>query len=614
MNGGGVGDLVFQFDYMARQFSVMRSLFIFWLTAFVIIGCKESEKILPKAGTSEQLNDLFDRYYEDKLKLFPLEATSIGDKRYNDLLPVDFTDSYRIKLSEFYERYLTELSNFNRDSLSGKDQLNYDVFAYETKLHKRSLSFTDNYTPFNQFYALPISMGQMGSGGGDQPFKTIKDYDDWRKRSFAFKAWTDSAIVYFGKGFNAQYVLPKSLVIKMIPQMKDLVSAEITKSIFYRPVLNMPAAFSDSIKKRIAAEYIKMIRETLEPCYKKLANFLEQTYLPKARTTSGVGSLPGGNDYYVFRVENETTTTKTPAGIYKTGLEEVARIRRLMDSVKTLTGFAGDLNSFFEYMRKDKKFMPFKTSKEILDAFEKIYQTLKPHVATMFKRIPRTSFEIRQTEAFREASASAEYFAGSADGSRPGIFYIPIIDPTTYNITGGMESLFLHEAIPGHHYQISLQQEDTTLPKFRRYDGNNAYVEGWALYCESLGKELGLYTDPYQYMGALGDEMHRAVRLVVDVAIHTKGMSREDAIKYMMNNEAISEQAATAEIERYMAIPGQALSYKIGALKIQELRDRYKKQLGSRFKLADFHDEILRMGAVPLTILEAKMDAWAARQ
>ncbi|MGZ8516017.1 MAG: DUF885 domain-containing protein, partial [Chitinophagaceae bacterium] len=217
----------------------------------------------------------------------------------------------------------------------------------------------------------------------------------------------------------------------------------------------------------------------------------------------------------------------------------------------------------------------------------------------------------RQTEAYRAESASAEYFQGSPDGTRPGIFYVPIIDATTFNSTGGMESLFLHEAIPGHHYQISLQQEDTSLPKFRRYGGNNAYVEGWALYCESLGKELGLYTDPYQYMGALGDEMHRAIRLVVDVAIHTKGMTREQAIKYMMNNEAISEQGATAEIERYMVIPGQALGYKIGALKINELRNKYGKQLGSEFNLAAFHDQILKDGSLPLSVLETKMNAWA---
>jgi uncharacterized protein (DUF885 family) len=237
---------------------------------------------------------------------------------------------------------------------------------------------------------------------------------------------------------------------------------------------------------------------------------------------------------------------------------------------------------------------------------------MQPQLATMFHHVPRTGFEIRQTEAFRAASASAEYIQGSGDGKRPGIFYVPILDATTFNTTSGMESLFLHEAIPGHHYQISLQQEDSLLPAFRRFGGNNAYVEGWALYCESLGKELGLYTDPYQYMGALGDEIHRAIRLVVDVAIHTKGMTREEAIKYMMDNEAISLEGATAEIERYMAIPGQALGYKIGALKIRELRNKYEAELKDKFHLADFHDEILKDGAMPLEVLEKKMDAWAA--
>lgn len=258
--------------------------------------------------------------------------------------------------------------------------------------------------------------------------------------------------------------------------------------------------------------------------------------------------------------------------------------------------------------------MPYKTPKDVLDAFENIHQRMQPNLKKEFTHVPKTPFEIRQTEAFRAASASAEYNQGSADGSRPGIFYVPILDATKFNTTSGMESLFLHEAIPGHHYQISLTQENTSLPKFRRFGGDNAYVEGWALYCESLGKELGLFTDPYQHMGALGDEIHRAIRLVVDVAIHTKGMTREQAIKYMMDNEPISEQGATAEIERYMAMPGQALGYKIGALKIRELRTKYEKQLGSKFNIAEFHNQILKDGSMPLSVLETKMDAWAAKQ
>jgi uncharacterized protein (DUF885 family) len=350
------------------------------------------------------------------------------------------------------------------------------------------------------------------------------------------------------------------------------------------------------------------------PTYNKLGDYLQTQYLPHTRSTSGFSAMPGGAAMYRYLVKQQTTTNKTPEEIYQLGLSEVARIRGKMDSIKNSVGFKGDLKAFFEYMKNDPKFMPYKTPQQVLAAFENIHQRMEPNLKKMFNHVPKTPFEIRQTEAFRAASASAEYNSGSADGSRPGIFYVPILDAKTFNITSGMESLFLHEAIPGHHYQISLTQENTSLPKFRRFGGDNAYVEGWALYCESLGKELGLYTDPYQYMGALGDEMHRAVRLVVDVAIHTKNMTREQAIKYMMDNEAISEQGATAEIERYMAIAGQALGYKIGALKIRELRTRYEKQLGSKFNLAEFHDQVLKDGSMPLAVFEKKMDSWAATQ
>ena len=287
------------------------------------------------------------------------------------------------------------------------------------------------------------------------------------------------------------------------------------------------------------------------------------------------------------------------------------RIRTEIEKTKQAVGFQGDLKAFFEHMRTDKKFMPYHTPAEVLAAFETIHKKMEPALKTMFGRVPKTPFEIRQTEAFRAASASAEYFQGSEDGTRPGIFYVPILDATKFNTTSGMESLFLHEAIPGHHYQVSLQQENSQLPKFRRFGGNSAYAEGWALYTESLGKELGLYTDPYQYMGALGDEIHRAIRLVVDAGMHSKNMTREEAIKYMMDNEPISEQGAVAEIERYMAIPAQALSYKIGALKIREIRERLSNELGPKFKLSNFHDEILKDGNMPLDVMESKMNRWA---
>ncbi len=594
----------------------MRKITIALFVICTAFGCKLNSEA-EGGGTglpNKELAKLFTAYHEDELRLNPIAATYEGDKRFNNLLPIDFTNSYRDTIKNTLSKYKTRLESFDRKNLNEEDKLSYDIFNYNIKIALEGLAFNDNQIPFTQFTGLTLTLGQLGSGEGAQPFKTVKDYNNWLQRATAFSAWADSAVVYFKQGLGNNYVLPSSLVQKIIPQMQSMVVADATKSLFYGPVTKMPTTFSAEDKKQITADYIKLINEQLVPAYKKLGTFLQTEYLPKARATSGYSSLPNGSAQYAFLVKQNTTTNKTPEEIYTLGLSEVKRIRGLMDSVKQAVGFKGDLPAFFEFMKSDKQFMPYKTPSDVLAAFNKIHTTMEPQLKKMFVNIPKTKFEIRQTEAFRAASASAEYNQGSADGSRPGIFYVPILDATKFNTTSGMESLFLHEAIPGHHYQISLQQEDTLLPKFRRFGGQNAYVEGWALYCESLGKELGLYTDPYQYVGALGDEIHRAIRLVVDVAIHTKGMSREEAIKYMMDNEAISEQGATAEIERYMAIPGQALGYKIGALKIRELRTKYEKQLGAKFNISKFHDEVLKHGSMPLNLLATKMEEWATKQ
>jgi uncharacterized protein (DUF885 family) len=589
----------------------MRQFFLFSCLFIQLAACKLMPKEQPVAENNKDFPRFLNDYYEGRMKLSPLEATQNGDNGYNAFLPADFTDNYRDTLKIFYTRFQDGIRKFDRAGLTENDRLSYDILTWELGTRLEGLNYHSNYIPFNQFSAVPLILGQLGSGDGFQPFHTIKDHEDWIQRAKAFSSWADSAIVYFRKGITANFVLPKSLVLKIIPQMQAMVTDQPEKSLFYGPVSKLKDNPDTTAVKRLREEYIHLIKEEIVPSYKKLADFLQQEYLPKARTSSGVGALPDGAAYYAYLVKDQTTTQLAPEQIYQTGLKEVTRIRGIMDSLKNVVGFKGDLPAFFSYMNTDKRFMPYKTPGEVLAAFEKIHQTMQPNLQKMFDHTPKTGFEIRQTEAFRAASASAEYNQGSADGKRPGIFYVPILDATQFNTTSGMESLFLHEAIPGHHYQISLQQEDTLLPAFRRFGGNNAYVEGWALYCESLGRELGLYTDPYQYMGALGDEIHRAIRLVVDVAIHTKGMTREEAIKYMTDNEAISEAGATAEIERYMAIPGQALGYKIGALKIRGLRNKYQQELKDKFRLAAFHDEILKDGAMPLDVLEKKMDAWA---
>ena len=590
--------------------------FLFW-AMLAVVACKQNttEPSSTTSASTTQANaslaSLLDQYYEERMSYYPQEATQNGDNRFNDQLPNDISADFRGKVRAFYQKYQSEIQKIDRNSLNSNDQASYDIFTYEMKMNLEALTYDAAWQiPFQQFWGLPITMGQSGGGESVQPFKTVKDYDDWLKRITAFATWSDTAIANFKTGMATGNVLPKALVTKMIPQCRDLVTKDVAKSVFWGPINKMPKDFSADDRKRLTEAYTNAITQTINPTFTKLANFLQTEYLPKARTTSGINALPNGDKYYNYLIRYWTTAQMTPDQIYALGEKEVARIRTEMDSIKTSVGFKGNLKAFFEYMKTDPKFFPFKTAENVLDSFRNIQKVIDPNLKKMFGRTPKTPFEIRQTEAFREASASAEYIQGTADGKRPGIFYTPIPNPPKFNSTSGMQSLFLHEAIPGHHYQISLQQENEALPKFRRFLWYGAYGEGWALYTESLGKELGLYTDPYQHMGALGDEIHRAIRLVVDTGIHTGKMTREQAIKYMMDNEAISEEGATAEIERYMAIPGQALSYKIGALKIRELRNRSQQKMGDKFSLAAFHDKLLVDGVQPLDVLETKMNNW----
>jgi uncharacterized protein (DUF885 family) len=596
---------------------------IIWLLLIIFTLSCNSNKHSQETSGNPELTATFESYYNERMELFPMEATYNGNTNYNHLLPATFTNSYIDKLTLFYKKYKQALGKFEPVSLNDNDKKSLDVLNYELDMYLRGLNLNlvwssfsseNRYIPFDQFNGLPLILGQMGSGTGLQPFKTVKDYDNWLKRAAAFSVWSDSAIVAFKKGIAINYVLPKAVVIKMIPQLMVLISEDATKSLFYGPVTGMPSSFSEADKNRLTSSFVEVINKQIVPAYKKLAVFLQTEYLPKARTTTGINALQGGDELYVYLVKYWTTTQKTPDEIYKTGLLEVKRIREEMELTKNQVGFRGSLDSFFTFMKTDQQFMPYKTAEEILTAFRNIQATIDPNLKKMFTLVPKTKFEIRQTEAFRAASASAEYYPGLPDGSRAGIFYVPIIDATTFNTTSGMESLFLHEAIPGHHYQMSIQSENTALPSFRRYIWYGAYGEGYALYCESLGKELGLYTNPYQYMGALGEEMHRAIRLVVDVAMHTGKMTREEAIKYMMENEAISNEGAVAEIERYMVYTGQALSYKTGELKIRELRNKYSQQLGAKFNLASFHNTFLQDGCMPLDLIESSMNEWAKKQ
>jgi uncharacterized protein (DUF885 family) len=570
---------------------------------------------------NKDLNKIFNEYYQERLALFPILATYTGSPLYNDLLQNDGSLEYINKLHAFYLKYLQELSVYNPSNLSYADWISCRILRRSLEMESEAQSYHPEYMPVNQFTSLPPNrteplptmMALLGSGTGAQPFKSVKDYENWLKRITMFTPWVDTAIGNFNKGIAAGIVLPKALVVKMIPQLENLAQEDTSRNLFFGPVRNFPADFTEEQRKKLSASFYLAITTELIPAYKKLAAYIKNDYLPHARISSGYNDLPNGPMMYKFYVRYFTTTNKSPEEIYQVGLKQVALIRAEMERIKIQTGFKGTLTEFFTYLETDPQFTPFKNPEEVLDAYRAIYKKIEPNLPLLFGVKPKTAFEIRQTESFRSASAAAQYFAGSLDGTRPGIFYVPIVDAGKY-YSFSMEDLFMHESIPGHHYQVSLQREDTTLPFFRRTFNVSSFTEGWGLYAETLGRQLGCYTDPYQYFGSLQNQIHRAIRLVVDVALHTGKMNREEAIQYMLENEPVSEQEATAEIERYMAWPGQALSYKIGELTIESLRDKSMAELGTKFSLRNFHDAILRGGCMQLDIFEDNMNHWIQTQ
>ncbi|MBB4080709.1 uncharacterized protein (DUF885 family) [Lewinella aquimaris] len=588
----------------------MRLLPLLLLLLLFACGSDEPE-VTPSESPDPSFTKLLDEYQEARLQLNPLEATFMGDDRYNDRLPNMLSQEYKEESRAFYQDYLARLRKINRNRLTPTEQVTYDVLEWDLNIALQGADFTEELLPLDQFSGPHLMIGQLASGASAQPFRTVEDYENWLLRVEDFATMMDTARVNLERGAARGYLLPRSLTEKLLPQLENLSAEPVEDHLFYGPVGMMGDSISTAERDRLTDEYKRMIGQRIIPLFTDLTTYVRNDYLPQSRETSGIDGIPNGEAYYKYLIKLYTTTDMTADEIHELGLSEVARLRSEMERVKTEVGYTGDLQSFFDHVRSRQELMPFSQPEEVIENFNAIYERMKPQLAQLFNKVPKTEFEVRRTEAFREASASAEYNPGSLDGTRPGIFYVPIPDVATYN-TFSDEDLFLHEAIPGHHYQISLQQENEELPAFRRNLWYSAYGEGWALYCESLGEELGLYEDPYQYFGMLSAEMHRAIRLVVDTGIHSKGWSRERAIQYSLENEAESEASIISEIERYMAIPGQALSYKVGQLKIRELRARAEEQLGNDFDIKAFHDLVLEGGCLPLAVLERKVDEWIA--
>lgn len=591
--------------------------------ATVLAGCGKSEApTSPAASTAPavdatqlaaQLDAMYAEFWEESLKLNPIQATFIGDARYNDHLPNFLSADFRAQSHAFAQRWLERAQAIDPAPLTGQARLSWDIFVRDLTMELEGERFPNWMLPISQMNSIAAFAVQLGSGTGAQPFKTVADYDNWNKRADDVVTILDQAIANMREGVAAGVVQPKALMQKVLPQLDAIIKDKPEDTDFWGPIKRMPEDFSEAERTRLTGEYRTMIGERLIPAYRRLRDYIANEYLPACRDSVSRAALPDGEAWYAFNARSQTTTELSPAQIHQIGLDEVARIQGQMRQVMQEVGFKGELADFFKFVKTDKRF-EFDSEQALLDSYNALRARVEAGVPNLFSLLPKAPFEIRPVEPFRAASAAGgQYFPPSADGTRPGIFYV-----NTYDLPSRKkwdeESLFLHEAIPGHHFQIALQQELTDLPAFRRFGGETAFAEGWGLYAESLGKELGVYTDPYQYFGRLQAELWRAIRLVVDTGLHSKGWTREQVIAYMLDNSAAGETEAVSEAERYIAWPGQALAYKIGELKLQELRKRASAALGDRFDIREFHAQVLKDGSLPLAVLEAKIDRWIAAQ
>lgn len=564
-------------------------------------------------ATPEKMNQLYADYWEDYLRENPIAATYNGDQRYNNRFGAITSAENRAQSRALAEKYLARSAEFDPAPLPPEDRISYDLLRYRLQEVLDGLRFPSDQVPVDQFSGLHLTLAQLGSGTSAQPFQTVQDYDNWLQRAAGYAPAVDAAIADMRTGIAQGIVMPKALIRRVLPQLENVGTDDLAKSTYMQPVRKFPASFSAADQARLSDAYAKLVREQLAPANRKLLAFMRDTYLPAGRDTAGIGALPGGQQWYAFLARRSTTTALTPAEIHDIGLREVARIRAQFEQARQRVGFKGNLREFFDYINTAPE-LRFKTRDEIQASYEALRPRVEAKVGLLFASVPKAPFEIRPVESYREVSAApASYQRGSVDGTRPGIFYYNAYKPET-RTRFTTNAFFLHEAIPGHHFERSLAQETTGLPAFRRFGSSIAFSEGWGLYSEMLGQEIGMYDDPWQWVGRLTAEVWRGVRLVVDTGIHAKGWTREQAIAYFKDNVPQDEVTAVQEVERYIAIPGQALSYKIGELKLRELRARAEQALGERFDLRAFHNEVLSHGSVPLDVLDAAVNRWIAAQ
>jgi uncharacterized protein (DUF885 family) len=564
---------------------------------------------------SQRLQRLFRESDEASLRRNPLQGMFRGDYRYAAHLGDVGSDAYYAAEKAAAEQDLAALAAIDRGALNATDRIAYDVFEYQRRddlrdLQPDMLALTavrplNHFTGFHTFY--PV----FASGRGAAPFRNVEDYDNNLTRHREFAAVMDRVIARFRQGLASGVVETKLTVRNVIQQLDTQLADAPEASPYFGPIGTFPDTIPEAERVRLRTAYAEVIRDRIFPAYRRLRDFLQNDYLPHAREGVGLTHMRGGDLLYRRLVQQNTTLPLTADEVHEIGLREVARNRAEMEAIRTRVGFSGTLAQFLEHLRTDPQFAA-PNRDAMREGYYAIGRRVDQRIGELFSTLPRARLEIREVEGFRERNASTgSYQGGTPDGSRPGVFYYNAFDLPSRR-THGMEALYLHEGAPGHHFQISLANENEALPAFMRFGGNTAYVEGWGLYAETLWDELGMETDPYQRFGGLNADQYRAIRLVVDTGLHAKGWTREQAIRYMLDNSGVSETQATTEVERYIAMPGQALAYKIGQLKILELRARAEAALGARFDIREFHAQVLMSGALPLVVLERKIDDWIA--
>jgi uncharacterized protein (DUF885 family) len=546
------------------------------------------------ADPATALATLASQYYDEQARRDPVyTATLAGDNRFDDQLPLTIAPRERQQRFAMYHRIERRLAAIDRARLSPADQLTHDLLARELRTRIGFEAFDDHLLPLQQLDSIPVLLATFGSGQGEQPLKTVAQYDAYLKRIARLPAWVDQAIANMREGMRRGIVQPKAVVAATLKPLRPLGDATLATNAFYAPIRNLPASFSEADRRRLTAAYRDAVTRRVAPAMRKLTAFVEGDYLAAARSSDGWGALPNGAAWYRQWVRDQTTTDLGPDEIHEMGLQEVARIQGELAKVAPQLGYDGDPKDLLGWVRTQPKFLPYRSEAEILQAYRAINERVKASLPQLFGRVPKAPLEIRPEPELTKASASDHYSL-----------------PAAYDKTI-MTALFLHEGQPGHHFQMGLLQE-LTLPEFRKRTWINAFGEGWGLYAETLGREMGLYDDPTAWVGELRLEIARAARLVVDTGLHAKGWSREQAMAYWQANVGASPDQARNQIERYMAWPAQALGYKIGSLKIQALRERAKQALGDRFSMPAFHDAVLAEGGLPLSVLDAQIDRWIA--